>query len=129
MTGQNLPAVPYDSQHMLGTRYACDPNAPTTPWPVLHLIARHHTHPTAHLPPQTYAWVAPWLQHADAIPTVAWNPDHKPKFLFTTTRTWPHPDPAGIAICYSMHEPGRTGKHEHPYYPLHHSCHTPEHLT
>ena len=25
-----------------------------------------------------------------------------------------------------MYEPGRTGKHEHPYYPLHHSCHTPE---
>ena len=28
-----------------------------------------------------------------------------------------------------MHQPGRTGKHEHPYYPLHHSCHTPEHPT
>ena len=28
-----------------------------------------------------------------------------------------------------MHEPGRRGKHEHPYYLLHHSCHTPEHLT
>ena len=28
-----------------------------------------------------------------------------------------------------MYEPGRTGKHEHPYYPLHHSCHTPEHRT
>ena len=28
-----------------------------------------------------------------------------------------------------MHEPGRAGKHEQPYYPLHHSCHTPEHLT
>ena len=26
-----------------------------------------------------------------------------------------------------MYEPGRTGKHEHPYYPLHQSCHTPEH--
>ena len=30
---------------------------------------------------------------------------------------------------YSMHQQGRTGKHEHPYYPLHHTCHTPEHLT
>ena len=28
-----------------------------------------------------------------------------------------------------MYEPGRTGKHDHPYYPLHHSCHTPEHRT
>ena len=28
-----------------------------------------------------------------------------------------------------MHESGRAGKHEHPYYPLHHSCNTPEHLT
>ena len=28
-----------------------------------------------------------------------------------------------------MYEPGRTGKQEHPYYPLHHSCHTPEHRT
>ena len=28
-----------------------------------------------------------------------------------------------------MHERGRTGKHEHPYYPPHHSCHTPEHQT
>ena len=39
------------------------------------------------------------------------------------------PDPAGVAIRYSMYEPGRTGKNEHPYYPLHHSCHTPEHRT
>ena len=31
-----------------------------------------------------------------------------------------------------MYEPGRTGKHEHPYYPLHHSWlgrHTPEDTT
>ena len=28
-----------------------------------------------------------------------------------------------------MYEPGRTGRHEHPYYPLHHSCHTPERRT
>ena len=37
------------------------------------------------------------------------------------------PDPAGIAVRYSMYEPGTLCKHEHPYYPLHHSCHTPEH--
>ena len=43
--------------------------------------------------------------------------------------TWPRPDPAGVAIRYSMYQPGRTGKHEHSYYPLHHSCHTPEHRT
>ena len=34
-----------------------------------------------------------------------------------------------MAIGYSMHEVGRTRKHQHPFYPLHHSCHTPEHLT
>ena len=28
-----------------------------------------------------------------------------------------------------MYEPGRTGKHEHPYYLIHQSCHTPEHRT
>ena len=55
--------------------------------------------------------------------------DNAPKWLFTTTPTWPRPDPAGVAIRYSMYEPGRTGKHEHPYYPLHHSCHTLEHRT
>ena len=108
---------------------ACDPEAPTTPWPVLHLIARHHTLPTTHLRPQAYAWVAPWFHHTDTNPTVAWNADHTPKWLFTTTPTWPRPDPAGVAIRYSMYEPGRTGKHEHPYYPLQHSCHTPEHRT
>ena len=129
MTARDLPAVPHDSQHMPRTCWACDPNAPTTPWPVLHLIARHHTHPTAHLPARAYAWVAPGLHHAATNPTVAWNPDHKPKWLFTTKPTWPRPDPAGIAIRYSMHEPGRTGKHEHPYYLLHHSSHTQEHLT
>ena len=112
MTAQDLPAVPNDSQHMLRTCWACDPNAPTTPCPVLHLIARHNTHPTAHLPPQAHAWVAPWCNSADTNPTVAWKPDHKPKWLFTTTPTWPRPDPAGIRICYSMHEPGRTGKYE-----------------
>ena len=104
------------------------PNAPTTQWPVSHLIDRHHTHPTAHLQQQAYAWVAPWFHHAAMNPTVAWNPDHKPKWVVHPNAHLARPDPAEIAICYSMHEPGRTGKHEHPYYPLHHSCHTPEHL-
>ena len=122
MTARDLPRVPHDSQSMPRTYGACDPEAPTTPWPVLHLIARHHTHPTTHLPPEAYAWVAPWFHRTDTNPTVAWNPDHAPKWLFTTTPTWPRPDPAGVAIRYSMYEPGRTGKHEHPYYPLHHSC-------
>ena len=58
-----------------------------------------------------------------------WNPDHTPQWLFTKTPTWPRPDPTGVAIRYSMYEPGRTGKHEHPYYPLHNSCHTLEHQT
>ena len=129
MTARDLPKVPQDSQSMPRTCWACDPEAPTAPWPVLHLIARHHTHPTTHLPPQAYAWIAPWFHRTDTNPTVAWNPDHAPKWLFTTTPTCPRPDPAGVAICYSMYEPGRTGKHEHPYYPLHHSCHTPEHRT
>ena len=126
-TARDLPKVPQDSQSMPRTCWACDPEAPTTPWPVLHLIARHHTQPTTHLPPQAYAWIAPWFHRTDTNPTVAWNPDHAPKWLFTTTPTCPRPDPAGVAIRYSMYEPGRTGKHEHPYYPLHHSCHTPEH--
>ena len=129
MTAQDLPKVPPDSQSMPSTCWACDPNAPTTPWPVLHLKALHQIHPTAHLPPQAYAWVAPWFHRADANPTVAWNLDHKPQWLFTTTPAWPRPDPTGIAIPSSMYEPGRTGKHKHPYYPLHHSCHTSEHLT
>ena len=85
--------------------------------------------PQTHLPPQAYAWVAPWFHRTDTNPTVAWNPDHAPKWLFTTTPTWPRPDLAGVAIRYSMYEPGRTGKHEHPYYLLHHSCHTPKHRT
>ena len=126
MTAQDLPKVPHDSQSMPRTCWARDPDACTTPWPVLPLIARHHTHSTAHLPPQAYTWVAPWFH---AKPTVAWNPDHKPQWLFTTTPTWPSPDPTGIAIRYTMYEPGRTGKHRHPYYPLHHSCHTPGHRT
>ena len=120
LTAEDLPKVPHDSQSMPRTCCACDPDAPTKPWPVLHLIARHHTQPTAHLPPQAYAWVAPWFHRTDANITLAWNPDHNPQWLFTTIPTWPRPDPAGIAICYSMYEPGRTGKHEHPYYPLHH---------
>ena len=127
MTARDLPRVPHESQSMPRTCWASDPEASTTPWPVLHLIARHHTHPTTHLQPQAYAWVASWFHRTDTNPTVAWNPDHAPKWLFTTTPTWPRPDPAGVAIGYSMYEPGRTGKHEHPYYPLHHSCHTPEH--
>ena len=117
MTVRDLRKVPQDSQSMPRTCWACDPEAPTTPWPVLEPIARHQTHPTADLPPQPYAWVAPWFHRADA------NPDHKPQSLFTTTPTWPCLDPAGIAICYSMYEAGRTGKREHPYYPLHHCCH------
>ena len=129
MTARDLPKVPHDSQRMPRTCRACEPEAPTTPRPVLHLIARHHTHPTTHLPPQAQTWVAPWFRGTDANPTVAWNPDHTAQWLFTTTPTWPRPDPAGVAICYSMYEPGRTGKHQHPYYPLHHACHTPEHRT
>ena len=129
MTARDLPKVPHDAQSTPRTCQACDPEAPTTPWPVLHLIARQHTHPTTNLPPQAYAWVARWFRRTDASPTVAWNPDHTPPWLFTTAPTWPRPDPAGVAIRYSMYERGRMGKHEQPYYPLHHSCHTPEHLT
>ena len=128
-TAQDLPKVPHDSQSMPRTCPACDLNAPTRPWPVLHLIAHHHTHRTAHLPPQAYTWAAPWFHPTDTIPTVAWKPDHKPQWLFPTTPTWPCPDPAGNAIRYSVYEPGRTGEHEHPYYPVQHSCHTPEHRT
>ena len=129
ITARDLPKVPHDSQSMPRKCWACDIEALSTPWPVLHLIARHHTHPRTRLPPQAYAWVAPWFHGTDADPTVAWNPDHTSQWLFTTTPTWPGPDPAGVAICDSMYEPGRTGKHEHPYYPLHHSCHRPEHRT
>ena len=125
--GRSYTQAPHDSQSMPRTCWACDPEAPTTPWPVLHLIARHHTHPTTHLPPQAYAWVAPWFHRTDTNPTVAWNPDHALKRIFTTTPTWPRPNPAVVAIRYSMYEPGRIGKHEHPYYPLYNSCHTPEH--
>ena len=129
MTAEDLLVVLHDSQHMPRTCWACDPNVPTTPWPVLHLIACHHTQPTAHLPPQAYAWVALWFHHADTNFTVVWNPNHELQWLFTTKHPRPRPDTAGIAICCSMHEPGRTGKRQHPYNTLDHSCHTPEHLT
>ena len=96
MTAGDLPRVPNDSESMPRTCWACDPEAPTTPWPVLHLIARHDTHPTRHLPPQAYAWVAPWFHRTDTNPTVAWNPDHAPKWLFTTThRPGPAPTQQG----------------------------------
>ena len=129
MTARDLLKVPHDSHSMPRTCWACDREALMTPWPVLHLIGRHQNHPTAHLPPQAYAWVAPWFHRTDANLTVAWNPHQKPKWLFPTTPNWPRSNPARIAICYSMYEPGRTGKHEHPYYLLDHSCHTPEHRT
>ena len=118
MTAKDLRKVPDDSQSVPRTCWACGPEAPTTPWPILHLIARHHNHPTTRLPPQADAWVAPWFHRTD---TNQW--------LFTITPTWPRPNPAGVAIGYSMYEPGRTCKHEHCYYPPHHSCHTPEHRT
>ena len=129
ITARDLPKVHHDSQSLPRTCWACDPEAPTTPWPVPHLIAHHHTHPTTHLPPQGYTWVAPWFHRTDINPTVARSPDHTPKWLFTTTPTWPRPDPAGVAIRYSMYEAGGTSKQEHPYYPLQHSCRTPEHRT
>ena len=102
MTARDLPRVPHDSQSMPRTCWACDLEVPTTPWPVLQLRARHHTHPTTHLTQQAYAWVARWFHCTEANPTVAWNPDHTPQWLFTTTPTWPRPDPSGVAICYSM---------------------------
>ena len=129
MTARDLPKVPQDSQSMPRTCWACDPEAPTAPWPVLHLIARHHTHPTTHLPPQAYAWIAPWFHRTDTNPTVAWNPDHAPKWLFTTTPTCPRPDPAGspsVTACTSQAERANTST---PTIHLHHSCHTPEHRT
>ena len=63
-----------------------------------------------------------WFHGNNRSPTVAWDPDHEPQWLFTTT-------PTGIAICYSIRELGKTGKHEHPYYLLHHPCNRPKHLT
>ena len=68
LTARDLPKVPHDSQTIPRTCWARDPKAPTTSWPVLHLIARHDAHPTTHLPPQAYAWVAPWFHHTDANP-------------------------------------------------------------
>ena len=59
MTPQDLTAVPHDSQLMPRTCWAGDPTAPTTPWPLSHLKAPHHAHPTTHLPPQAYVLVAP----------------------------------------------------------------------
>ena len=120
MTPQDPLMVPQDSQQMVRICHAGDPIAPTTPSPVLHLIARNHTHCKANLPTQAYVWVTLWFHQADANRRVAWNPDHKRQLLFTATPTWPRPDPPGIAICYSMHATGRTGKHKDPYYPLHH---------
>ena len=70
----------------------------------------------------------PWFHQTDTSPKVAWNPAHEPQWLFEKTTTRPRPHPTGIAIRYSMHEPGRAGKLQHHYYPLHHLCHTPEHL-
>ena len=77
MTAGDLPKVPHDSQSMPRTSWACDPKAPITPWPVLHFMARHHTNPTAHLPPQAYAWVAPWFHRADANPNSGVKPRPK----------------------------------------------------
>ena len=34
MTPQDLPAVPGNSEQMPRTSWACDPNAPTSAWPV-----------------------------------------------------------------------------------------------
>ena len=71
--------------------------------------------------------MALWFQCTDTNPTVAWDAAHEPQWLFTGTPTWPCPDPARIAIRYSMYEPVRTGEHQHACCPLHHPCHTPEH--
>ena len=75
MTARDLPKVPHDSRSMPRTCWACDPEAPTTSWPVLHLIARHHTHSTTNLPSQAYAWVALsppplWRAHSRVMPPV-----------------------------------------------------------
>ena len=71
MTARDLPKVPRDSQNMPRTCWAGVPEAPTTPWPVLHLIACYHAHPTTHVPPQAYAWVAPLFHRTDTNPMVA----------------------------------------------------------
>ena len=114
MTPRDLPVVPLDSKQMSRTCWACDTNAPITPWPVLHLKARHHTSPTTHLPPQAYAWVALPVHRTNTNPTVAWDPDNKPQWLFTTTPSWPRLDRTGIAICYSMYKPGERANRNTP---------------
>ena len=48
MTAGDVPKIPHDSQSMPRTCWTSDPEAPATPRPVLHLIARHHTQPTTH---------------------------------------------------------------------------------
>ena len=87
------------------------------------------SHPTTHLPPTAYASGAPWFHRTNTNPAVAWDQEHKPEWLFTNTPTRPTPDPDRIAIGYSMYEPGRTGKHQQPYYHCYQLCHTPEKLT
>ena len=111
MTARDLPNIPHDSRSMPRTCWASDPEAPTTPWPVLHPIARHHTHPTTHLPPQASAPVAPRFHRTDANPTVAWNPDHTPQWLFTTAPTWAPPIRQGspsVTACTNQAEQAST---------------------
>ena len=123
MTPQDLLKVPHDSRSMPGTCWACDPDSPTTPWPVLHLIARHHTHPTG------------LRMHGPKVPLDRYEPHggvepgpQTPVAINHNTHLAP-PRPCrnrhGLQHVRTRHN----GKHKHPYYPLHHSCHTPEHRT
>ena len=93
MTLQHLLLVLQGCQQMPGTCLARDPNAPTTPWPVFHLIARHQTDSSTTVPPQAYRWVVPWFYSTHTSPPVACDTESEPHWLLTTTPTWPLPQP------------------------------------
>ena len=43
-------------------------------------------------------------------------------WLLTATPMWPKMPLEAIATRYSLHNPSRCGKHEHPCDPLHYTC-------
>ena len=66
------------------TCWRCGPHALATPWPLLQLLARYQSMPTAHATPEQHRWLRTHFEKAAEgdTATVAWDPSTKVQWRF-----------------------------------------------
>ena len=98
----------------------CGPQALSTPWPLLQLLACYHHTPTAHATPEQHRWLHTHFEQTSAedTATVAWKPNTTAERRFQRG-AWDTKHPA---ITFPVLAKHRSTMPEAPAYPVKHHC-------